>query len=120
MAKSTNNFILIYSMSLVRVESRYKNPYKYEGVALRRKLEITLKHWEAYVTALKAAKAMGMEYTGDAPEEIVVMEEREYAKRIEGMGEWKSPLINGNGKKVWIAFDTPSCCDVSSETYWSM
>ncbi len=119
MGKSTNRFILIYGLSLNRVESRYKNAYKYEGVALRRKLEITLKHWEAYVMSLKAAKASGYDHTGKEPETIVVMEEREYAQRTEGMGEWKEPLVGGTGKKVWIAFDTPSCCDVSTEAYWS-
>ena len=120
MAKSTNRFILIYSLSLNRVESRYKNAYKYEGVAQRHKLEITLKHWETYVMALKAAKALGHEYTGKEPEEIVVMEEREYAKRIAGMGEWKEPLIGGTGKKVWIPKDTAACCDVSTEQHWCM
>ena len=119
MAKSTNRFILIYGVSLYRVESRYKNPYKYEGVALRRKLEITLKEWTRYVEELKRAKAAGYDHRGDAPEEMVVMEEREYAKRIAGMGEWVEPLVNGTGKKVWVPFDTPACCDVSSEAYWS-
>jgi len=117
MAKSTNRFILIYSLSLNRVESRYKNAYKYEGVALRRKLEITLKHWETYVMALRAAKAIGHEFTGKEPEEIVVMEEREYAKRIAGMGEWK---IGQNGGKIWIDKDTPACCDPTTETYMCM
>lgn len=120
MAKSTNRFILIYSLSLNRVESRYKNAYKYEGVALRHKLEISLKEWTRYVEELKRAKAAGYEHRGDAPEEIVVMEEREYAKRIAGMGEWKEPLIGGTGKKVWIPKDTAACCDVSTEQHWSM
>jgi hypothetical protein len=119
MAKSTNNFILIYSMSLYRVESRYKNAYKYEGVALRRKLEISLKEWTRYVEELKRAKAAGYDHRGDAPEEMVVMEEREYAKLIKGKGEWKENLL-GNGKKIWVAFDTPACCDPSTETYHCM
>ena len=121
MSKSDNRFILIYANTLYRVESRYKTPYKYHKVAERNRLEITLKHWETYVTALKAAKAIGHNYRGNAPEEIVVMEEREYANRIKGMGEWKTNNITGDGKtKFWVEFDTPACCDPSTETHHCM
>ena len=119
MAKSDNRFILIYAKSLYRVESRYKNAYKYHKVAERNRLEISLKEWTRYVEELKRAKAAGYEHRGDAPQEMIVMEEREYAKRIEGMGEWKENLL-GNGQKIWIAFDTPACCDPSTETYHCM
>ena len=51
-------------------------------------------------------------------DDAVVFEQAEYARAIEGKGEWKRSA-NG-GAKVWVPMGTPLCCDPSSETYWSM
>ena len=107
MTKQT--FILIQAKSLARVESRYKKPYGYKAVAQR--------HADAIN---KRNAAEHKRYPGrDKPERVVVISEADYAKRIEGMGEWKTNLL-GNGEKIWVAFDTPACCDPSTETYHSM
>ena len=115
-----DKYILVTAISLNRVESRYKKAYCYKAVALRKALEKSLKLWQGYVAALKDAKHYGYKHLPKEIEAILVLSEREYAQRIDAMGEWKEPLVGGTGKKVWIAKDTPACCDVSTETYWSM
>lgn len=100
-------YILIRALSLHRVESRYKKPYTYKAVALKHAHAIMQREQDdraAYCTL---------------PGEILVMSTAEYAKKTKGMGEWKHNLL-GNGKKIWIPFDTPACCDPSTETYHSM
>jgi hypothetical protein len=42
----------------------------------------------------------------------------EYAKAVEGKGEWKTSPFTG--RKVWVALGTPACCDPTTETYMSM
>jgi len=54
------------------------------------------------------------------PDLVIVVSETEYAEMIRGKGEWKRNILNPNGGKIWVAFDTPACCDVSTETYHSM
>lgn len=41
----------------------------------------------------------------------------EYADAVRGKGEWKQSICGG---KVWVELGTPSCCDPSSERYWTM
>jgi len=120
-----DKYILIHSLSLYRAESRYKKAYGYKAVAQkhadkRNAKDLTqFKKDQAY--SKKMSKLYGSKYDANKKfDKIIVMSEREYAQRIEGMGEWKEPLVGGNGKKVWVAFDTPACCDVSTETYWTM
>lgn len=54
-------------------------------------------------------------YGGD---KLVVYSLEEYAKAVEGKGEWRTSVVGGG--KVWVPLGTPACCDPSTETYWSM
>jgi hypothetical protein len=49
---------------------------------------------------------------------VVAMTEHDYLNATRGKGEWKRDARFGN--PVWVAHDTPRCCDPSSELYWSM
>jgi hypothetical protein len=99
-----DKYILIEKTSLYRVESRYKKPYGYKAVAQRHADEKNAKiDWKGR----RVPKA----------NIAIVVSEREYAEMIKDMGEWKT---GQNGNKIWIAFDTPACCDPTTETYMCM
>lgn len=94
-------FILIHEKSLTRAQSRYgKHLYAYRKVADRKAAELNAKR------------------KNDSLGRVVVMTEDEFSKAIEGKGEWRTSVVGG--QKVWVAHDTPACCDPSSEAYWSM
>ena len=107
-------YILIYSPSLYRVESRYKKPYAYRGVALKHAERIGKRDKDDYM----AHYFLGSKNSMKMPEEIHVVSEEQYGGLLAGKGEWKTNLISG--VKFWCEFDTPSCCDPSTETYHSM
>lgn len=51
-------------------------------------------------------------------DKLVVYSLDEYSAATEGKGEWKNNALSG--KPVWVPLGTPSCCDPTTETYWSM
>jgi len=105
-----SKYILIRSPSLFRVELRYKKPYAYRGVALKHAERIGKREISEWKEKEHGRGAM--------PEEICVVSEEQYGRLLAGKGEWKTNLISG--VKFWCEFDTPSCCDPSTETYHSM
>ena len=104
------SYILIYKDSLYRVESRYQSPYKYRGVAL--------KHAERIYT--RKLEDWTRNQWGEKPEQIIVVSTDEYKELIKDKGEWKQAIMGTPGTLVWVEFDTPACCDPSTETYASM
>jgi hypothetical protein len=105
---SRDKYILIEQTSLYRAESRYKKAYGYRGVAQKHADKLNTKNRDVYALWQR----------GNVPETVIVVSEREYSEMIKGKGEWKNP-IHGTGK-IWVAFDTPACCDPSTETYACM
>jgi len=105
-------YILIWAESFYRVDSRYKKPYVYAAVAQKNAEKRMAREHADWVRELK--------WNPDAkhPEKIIVVSKGAYAEMVKDKGEWRESL-NGGGR-VWVAFDTPACCDPSTETYWSM
>lgn len=107
-------YILIEKTSLYRAESRYKKAYGYAKVAQRHADRINASNTAAYKSKLKGGYAQ----YATKPEKVIVVSESDYAQMIKGKGEWKTAILGGG--KVWVAFDTPACCDPSTETYACM
>ena len=111
MSKVKAEYILIRAGSFYRVDSRYKKPYAYAAVAQKNAEKRMAQEHADWVRELK--------WNADEkhPEKIIVVSQGAYAEMIKDMGEWKT---GQNGNKIWIAFDTPHCCDSTTETYMSM
>ena len=119
-------YILIHEYSLHRAESPYKSAYGYEKVAQRHADALNdralSERKEANKRGKAAAKKNGYKFVAreDKHDKIIVVTEDDYDRMIAGKGEWKHNLLNPKGEKIWVAFDTSSCSDPSSETYHSM
>lgn len=112
MSKVKAEYILVRAESFYRVDSRYKKPYAYAAVAQKNAEKLMSREHADWVRELK--------WNPDAkhPEKVIVVSRGAYAEMVKDRGEWKTNLMSGD--KVWVAFDTPDCCDVSTEAYWSM
>ncbi len=80
-----------------------------------------VKRYASRKCAENAAKKLNIRYMathGTAKNIYAVYSLEEYAKAVEGKGEWKTSVVGG--QKVWVPLGTPASCDPSTETYWSM
>ena len=103
-------YILIDPVTCYRIESRYKGEYGYPKVAAKHAQAWYDRHMAEY----KKYKF------GKKPVMPRVISTAEYAELIKDKGEWRQPIMGTPGKLVWVPFDTPACCDPSTETYASM
>lgn len=95
-------FVLMNTKTKVLMHSyRYKNSYTHKGHAVN----AALKHSNS-----PFAKEHGIEY--------VAIDYDLYQRHYGNMTKKVMNLMSG--KEVEISINTPLCCDVSSETYWSM
>jgi hypothetical protein len=111
-----DKYILIDPTTLYRVESRYKNAYGYRKVAEKHaqaRYDREMRNYRDY-------QRKGWNKGAAAPVKAQVVSTAEYAEMIKGKGEWRQPIMGEPGARVWVPFDTPACCDPSTETYASM